>query len=94
MTGRYDEIHARSLADPNGFWGEAAEAIHWFKKPEFILDDRNPQRPRWFTGGETNAAFNALDRHVDAGRGNQAARSGPLQQTTARCDEFRHATSP
>jgi propionyl-CoA synthetase len=73
MTGRYDEIHARSLADPNGFWGEAAEAIHWFKKPEFILDDRNPQRPRWFTGGETNAAYNALDRHVEAGRGNQAA---------------------
>ncbi len=73
MTGRYDEIHARSLADPNGFWGEAAEAIHWFKKPELILDDRDPQRPRWFTGGETNAAFNALDRHVEAGRGDQAA---------------------
>jgi propionyl-CoA synthetase len=61
------------MNDPNGFWGEAAEAIHWFKKPELILDDRNPMRPRWFTGGETNAAFNALDRHVDSGRGDQAA---------------------
>ncbi|MGY9055250.1 MAG: propionyl-CoA synthetase, partial [Alphaproteobacteria bacterium] len=73
MTGRYAETHARSMNDPNGFWGEAAEAIHWFKKPELILDDRNPMRPRWFTGGETNAAFNALDRHVDSGRGDQAA---------------------
>lgn len=73
MTGLYNKIYARSLSDPNGFWGEAAEAVHWFKKPEFILDDRNPQRPRWFTGGETNAAYNALDRHVDNGRGDQAA---------------------
>ncbi len=73
MTGRYAEVYARSLADPNGFWREAAEAVHWFKKPEFVLDDRNPQRPRWFTGGETNACFNGLDRHVDAGRGDQAA---------------------
>ena len=73
MTGLYNKMHARSLSDPNGFWGEAAEAVHWFKKPEFILDDRNPQRPRWFTGGETNAAYNALDRHVDNGRGDQAA---------------------
>ena len=73
MTGSYAVTHARSLSDPNGFWAEAAEGIHWFKKPEFILDDRNPQRPRWFTGGETNACFNGLDRHVDAGRGDQAA---------------------
>ena len=73
MTSRYADVHARSLSDPNGFWGEAAEAIHWFKQPEFILDDRNPQRPRWFTGGESNACFNGLDRHVEAGRGDQAA---------------------
>ncbi len=73
MTGRYAEMHARSLADPNGFWGEAAKAVHWFKEPEFILDDRDPKRPRWFTGGETNACYNALDRHVESGRGEQAA---------------------
>ncbi|HKK30911.1 MAG TPA: propionyl-CoA synthetase [Alphaproteobacteria bacterium] len=73
MTGRYAEVHARSLRDPNGFWGEAAEAVDWFKKPEFILDDRNPQHPRWFTGGETNACYNGIDRHVEAGRGEQAA---------------------
>ena len=73
MTGRYAEMHARSLRDPNGFWGEAAEAVHWFKKPDYILDDRDPQHPRWFTGGETNACYNALDRHVENGRGDQAA---------------------
>jgi propionyl-CoA synthetase len=73
MTGRYAETYARSLKDPNGFWGEAAEAVHWFKKPEFILDDRDPQRPRWFTGGESNVCFNGIDRHVEAGRGDQAA---------------------
>jgi propionyl-CoA synthetase len=73
MSGRYAEMHARSLADPNGFWREAADAIHWFRQPERILDDRNPARPRWFTGGETNACYNALDRHADGGRGEQAA---------------------
>lgn len=73
MTGRYAEVHARSLADPNGFWAEAAEAVHWFKKPDYILDDRDPQHPRWFTGGETNACYNGLDRHVESGRGDQAA---------------------
>ncbi len=73
MAGRYDEVHARSLADPNGFWGEAAEAVHWYKKPDFVLDDRNPRHPRWFTGGETNTCYNGLDRHVENGRGEQAA---------------------
>jgi len=66
-------MHARSLADPNGFWREAAQAVHWYKPPEYILDDRNPSHPRWFMGGETNACYNALDRHVASGRGQQAA---------------------
>jgi propionyl-CoA synthetase len=73
MTGRYDEAYRRSIADPDGFWGEAAEHIHWFKRWERVLDNDNPPFSRWFVGAETNIAYNALDRHVAAGRGDQAA---------------------
>ena len=73
MSGRYDEIHRRSLAEPDAFWGEAAEHIHWFRRWDRVLDNDNPPFSRWFVGGETNIAYNALDRHVAAGRGDQAA---------------------
>ncbi|RKQ70685.1 propionyl-CoA synthetase [Oceanibaculum indicum] len=73
MSGRYDEIHRRSLADPDAFWGEAAEHIHWFRRWDRVLDHDRPPFTRWFVGGETNIAYNALDRHVAAGRGDQAA---------------------
>ncbi|MCH8000186.1 MAG: propionyl-CoA synthetase [Proteobacteria bacterium] len=71
--GRYEEVHGRSLADPNGFWGEAAEAIHWEKRWDKVLDDSNPPFTRWFTGGVLNTCYNALDRHVENGRADQAA---------------------
>ncbi len=71
--GRYQEVHGRSLADPNGFWGEAAEAIHWEKRWGKVLDDSNPPFTRWFTGGVLNTCHNALDRHVENGRADQAA---------------------
>ncbi len=73
MTSRYDEIYRRSIEDPNGFWGEAAEAIHWTKKWDKVLDDSNPPFYRWFVGGVTNTCYNALDRHVENGRGDQPA---------------------
>src|SRR5690606_33620495 len=73
MTGRYDEAYRRSLADPDGFWGEAAEHIHWFRRWDRVLDNDNPPFSRWFVGAETNIAYNTLDRHVAAGRGDQAA---------------------
>ncbi len=73
MTSRYDEIYRRSIEDPNGFWGEAAEAIHWTKKWDRVLDDSNPPFYRWFVGGVTNTCYNALDRHVENGRGDQPA---------------------
>ncbi|EKE76097.1 propionyl-CoA synthetase [Oceanibaculum indicum] len=73
MSGRYDDIHRRSLADPDAFWGEAAEHIHWFRRWDRVLDHDRPPFTRWFVGGETNIAYNALDRHVAAGRGDQAA---------------------
>jgi propionyl-CoA synthetase len=72
MAG-YRETHARSLGDPDGFWGEAAEAIHWDRRWDRVLDDRNPPFYRWFTGGVLNTCYNALDRHADGGRGAQTA---------------------
>ena len=73
MSGRYAEVHARSLSDPESFWAEAAEAIHWTKRWERVLDDSNPPSYRWFAGGELNTCYNALDLHVESGRGDQPA---------------------
>ena len=73
MSSRYAEVHARSLSDPESFWAEAAEAVHWTKRWERMLDDSNPPSYRWFTGGELNTCYNALDLHVENGRGDQAA---------------------
>ncbi len=71
--GKYDEVYRRSIEDPEGFWGEAAEAISWYKKWDKVLDDSNPPFYRWFVGGELNTCYNAIDRHVEAGRGDQVA---------------------
>ncbi|MBU0724266.1 MAG: propionyl-CoA synthetase [Alphaproteobacteria bacterium] len=73
MSGRYDSLFRQSIDDPNAFWGAAAEDIHWFKRWDRVLDADAPPFSRWFVGGETNTAYNALDRHVAAGRGGQIA---------------------
>ena len=72
-ASRYPEIYERSMRDPEGFWGEAAEAIDWIEKPKKVFDPSAGIYGRWFVGGVCNTCFNALDRHVAAGRGNQAA---------------------
>ncbi len=72
MAG-YRELHRRSLEDKEGFWAEAAENIHWEKKWDKVLDDSNPPFYRWFVGGKLNTCYNALDRHVEGGRADQAA---------------------
>ena len=71
--GKYDEIFNRSISDPEGFWAEAAEAIHWYKKWDKALDDSNKPFYRWFAGGEMNTCYNAVDRHVEGGRAEQVA---------------------
>ncbi|MBE0617078.1 MAG: propionyl-CoA synthetase [Proteobacteria bacterium] len=71
--GSYDEVFRRSMQDPEGFWGEAAEAISWSKRWDKVLDDSNPPFYRWFVGGELNTCYNALDRHVEGGRAEQTA---------------------
>ena len=73
MSGQYAAAHARSLSDPDAFWGEAAESIHWTRRWDRVLDDSNPPMYRWFTGGELNTCYNALDVHVETGRGAQLA---------------------
>lgn len=71
--GHYQAAFERSLKDPHGFWGEAAENVHWYKKWDKVLDDSNPPFYRWFTGGQLNTCYNALDLHIDDGRGEQPA---------------------
>ena len=66
-------LHRRSTADPDKFWGAAAQAIHWDRPFERVLDDSAAPLYRWFSGGELNTCFNALDRHVDGGRADQLA---------------------
>jgi propionyl-CoA synthetase len=73
LMGRYAEVFQRSLADPGGFWGEAAREIDWYQAPTEVLDASNAPFYRWFAGGVMNTCFNALDRHVRDGRGGQAA---------------------
>jgi propionyl-CoA synthetase len=73
MGGDYRAIHRRSLEDPEAFWAEAAEDLHWEKRWDRVLDDRNPPSYRWFSGAVCNTCYNALDRHVEGGRADQAA---------------------
>lgn len=70
---RYHEVHARSLADPEGFWAEAAKEIDWIEPPTKIFDPSQGTYGRWFTGGVVNTCYNALDRHVERGRADQVA---------------------
>jgi propionyl-CoA synthetase len=72
-TSRYRNAYRRSLADPAGFWADAAREIHWDRRWERVLDDSRAPLYRWFAGGRLNTCHNALDRHVEAGRGEQAA---------------------
>ncbi|WP_316014820.1 propionyl-CoA synthetase [Roseobacter sp. HKCCA0434] len=67
---RYADIHARSLSDPTGFWLEQAQAIDWQHMPEIGYD---PKTNTWFPDAIGNTCHNCVDRHVEAGRGDQAA---------------------
>ncbi len=69
----YEKEYARSMEDPEGFWADAAAEIDWYKPWDKVLDDSNKPFYRWFQGGELNTCYNAVDRHVENGRGDQAA---------------------
>ncbi len=73
MTGEIQKrFHARSIEDPDGFWKEQAELIHWEKPFDQVLDYSHPPFARWFVGGKTNLCYNAVDRHL-ADRADQNA---------------------
>ena len=73
MSQRYEDEYRRSIADPEGFWGKAAEDVHWFRRWDRVLDRSRDPLASWFTGAVTNTCYNALDLHVENGRADQAA---------------------
>jgi len=72
-SNAFEQAHALSLSDPDQFWGAAAKEIHWTKSPTVVLDTSESPHGKWFIDGGLNTCFNALDRHVEAGRGEQDA---------------------
>src|SRR6267378_5336648 len=72
-NSRYHQVHARSLADPEGFWDEAAREIDWIEPAKKIFDPGMGLYGRWFAGAVVNTCYNALDRHVAGGRADQVA---------------------
>ncbi len=72
-ASRYQEVYARSQRDPQAFWSEAAADIDWIEWPKQVFDPKAGVYGRWFTDGVCNTCWNAVDRHVLAGRGEQAA---------------------
>ncbi|KPL13019.1 propionate--CoA ligase [candidate division BRC1 bacterium SM23_51] len=83
MATKIGAVYERSLKDPEAFWAEAAKELHWHRKWDKVLDDSGKPFYRWFAGGEINTCYNALDRHVEFGRGAQAALiyDSPVTQT-------------
>lgn len=74
----YDEMYKRSVEDPSGFWGEIAEEFHWDQPWTHVVDSNfAPSKgevfTKWFVDGKTNVCYNALDRHVADGHGDQMA---------------------
>ncbi|HEM62251.1 MAG TPA: propionyl-CoA synthetase [Chloroflexi bacterium] len=70
---KYRQAYEESLESPATFWGRAAEEISWYKRWDQVMDNSNPPFVRWFPGGLINTCYNALDRHVEGGRGQQPA---------------------
>ncbi len=69
----YEKLYRESLENPEKFWAEAASGLDWAKPWQRVLDAEDAPFYEWFRGGEINTCYNALDRHCEAGRGDQAA---------------------
>ncbi|MEM7634343.1 MAG: AMP-binding protein, partial [Pseudomonadota bacterium] len=72
MKSRYHDVYAGWKSDPEGFWADAASEIDWIKPWDKVFD-KVDGLDRWFVGAECNTCWNCVDRHVEAGRGDQAA---------------------
>jgi propionyl-CoA synthetase len=73
MPSTYDDVYARAMREPERFWAAAAEDLYWDRRWDRVMDDSRPPFYRWFAGGMLNTCYNALDFHVDRGRGKQLA---------------------
>ena len=84
-ASRYHEVYAQWQRDPEGFWAEAARDIDWIEPARKVFDPDMGVYGRWFAGAKVNTCYNALDRHVERGRGEQAALiyDSPVTQTKA-----------
>ncbi len=69
---QYEKMYAESIENPDKFWGEQAANLHWFKKWTRVLEWELPDA-KWFVGGKTNLCYNAIDRQIDDGLGDQVA---------------------
>jgi propionyl-CoA synthetase len=90
MPSTQDQVYARWRAAPEPFWAEAAEAVHWYRRWNQVLDASRAPFYSWFSGGVVNTCYNALDRHVAAGLADQQALiyDSPVTQTVA-CFTYR-----
>src|ERR1044072_4307723 len=73
MRGAYEAAYERCRGDADGFGAEAAEAIHWYRRWDQVLDSSRAPFYRWFSGGLLNTCYNLLDTHVENGRAQQRA---------------------
>jgi propionyl-CoA synthetase len=73
MPGAYEQAYAESLRNPRAFWASAADDIEWLRRSRAIVDDSRPSRTSWFPGAMLNTCHNAVDLHVQNGRGEQTA---------------------
>ncbi|XP_067906556.1 acyl-CoA synthetase short-chain family member 3, mitochondrial isoform X2 [Heterodontus francisci] len=73
LQENYENVFRKSIEEPEKFWSECAQGISWFKPWRKTLDFSNPPFVRWFVDGELNVCYNALDRHVENGLGDQIA---------------------
>ncbi len=86
MAGEYEAEWRKANSDPEGFWGEAASLIEWDQLYASVFTSGPATDYRWFEGGQLNTCFNALDRHVRDGRGDQVAliHDSPLTSVTTK----------
>jgi acetyl-CoA synthetase len=66
-------IFEKAEKDPEGFWAEQAQELHWDQPWDQVLDWSNPPFAKWFVGGKLNVSYNCVDRHVEAGNGERVA---------------------
>jgi propionyl-CoA synthetase len=69
----FKNIYDQSINNPENFWQDVSNEVFWFKKPTKILDKSNPPFYKWFNDGVTNTCYNALDVHIDKGKGQKTA---------------------